>query len=229
MIDTYIIHYKKLINRKKLLDNSLVSYNFLNKIFIDEYDRDEMTDLNMNKFCKGYSKAIAANFLSHQKAWELLIKSDKSYALILEDDVYFTDEFETVLEQSLNQNYDFCFLGSCCNLELLSSEIGFTATLHSRCVHCYIISVAGAKKALNSIRYKTINLPIDLYLNDIFKKNSFLVLKYNPPVAFQTSETGEKISSLRDENRIMLNNFRTDYIKKIRGKLLNSDLEIDKK
>jgi GR25 family glycosyltransferase involved in LPS biosynthesis len=229
MIDTYIVHYKKLINRKKELNKSLLPYNSLNKIFIDEYDRDTMSDIDMNQFCKHYSKAIAANFLSHKKAWELLIESNKSHALILDDDAYFTDDFETVLTKSFDTNYDFCFLGSCCNLHDLSSNIGFTSTIRSRCAHCYIISAIGAKKALNFIKYKIINLPIDGYMNYMFKYSSFTVLEYNPPVSFQTSEIDNNISSLREEDRIMTNNIRSDNIKNARKALLNTDLYIFEK
>ena len=42
-MNIYVIHYKKLVQRKNYIEKALAHYNNFNTIFIDEYDRETIT------------------------------------------------------------------------------------------------------------------------------------------------------------------------------------------
>ena len=81
----YVVHYKKLVDRKKIIENSLSKYG-LPYYFESDYDRENLDPSDKKKFSTNLADSYKANFLSHIKCYDLLCKSDDDYALILEDD-----------------------------------------------------------------------------------------------------------------------------------------------
>lgn len=80
-----IIHYKKLKERKLAIHNELKDKNIIYN-FIEKYDRDTLSHNDLKKFENDINNAYKANFLSHILSYENLLKSNKQYKLILEDD-----------------------------------------------------------------------------------------------------------------------------------------------
>lgn len=81
----YIVHYKKLIDRKKIIEKSLISYG-MSYYFESDYDRANLDPKDKKKFSANIADSYKANFLSHIKCYDLLCTSGEDYALILEDD-----------------------------------------------------------------------------------------------------------------------------------------------
>ena len=81
----YIVHYKKLVDRKKIIEKSLTDYG-MPYYFESDYDREKLNPTDKKKFSANLKDSYKANFLSHIKCYDLLCKSDDDYALILEDD-----------------------------------------------------------------------------------------------------------------------------------------------
>ena len=81
----YIVHYKKLIDRKKIIEKSLISSG-MSYYFESDYDRANLDPKDKKKFSANIADSYKANFLSHIKCYDLLRTSGEDYALILEDD-----------------------------------------------------------------------------------------------------------------------------------------------
>ena len=80
----YIVHYKKLVERRKAIENSL-NLSGIEYYFETNYDRGNLKQEDKKNFCD-LKDSYKANFLSHIKCYELLRNSKDEFALILEDD-----------------------------------------------------------------------------------------------------------------------------------------------
>ena len=98
----YIVHYKKLLERKKIIENSLSSSG-ISYYFETDYDRSNLASKDLKKFSGNLEDSYKANFLSHIKCYDLLSHSDDEYALVLEDDSvpgsFFYENVEYYLKQ----------------------------------------------------------------------------------------------------------------------------------
>jgi GR25 family glycosyltransferase involved in LPS biosynthesis len=138
----FIIHYKKLIERRNYLSNKFKDKDL---IFIDEYDRDTIDNnivrkyYNNNKFLweertssvyrekytyRDLKMSEICNYLSHIKALELIIENNFTNALILEDDVIlkenFFEEFDKIFMDTPT-DFDIIFLGSSYTVDILEN------------------------------------------------------------------------------------------------------------
>jgi glycosyl transferase, family 25 len=137
-IPIFIIHYKKLSQRKEYLLRMLSKFNFRNITFFEDLDRDTLTedDLSYYKYDpnKWSSKINMFNeiseprpltnseiavTLSHIKIYEYIVKNNIEIALILEDDCIFYNDFKDILNKiiiklkkysNFNLYFDMCFL-----------------------------------------------------------------------------------------------------------------------
>lgn len=109
-------------------------------------------------------------YFSHLKALQLIVDSDEEYAVIIEDDVLFTDDFSIVIEELKNiQGWDI--------IKLINNRVKFFQSKYvtiggtdvGRCMHgplgCaggYMVTREGAKALLEHI--STMQLPYDVAL-----------------------------------------------------------------
>lgn len=130
----YIIHYKKLVDRKQYLSNKLQDLNYE---FVEHLDRDnfEMNDIFYGKNEKLWYERIEGlynfgfqnpkyrdlqtseicNALSHLYAIEKTIIENLDFSIILEDDAILDENFIKNMEYTLKNipdNFDFVFFGS---------------------------------------------------------------------------------------------------------------------
>ena len=170
----FIVHYKKLTERKDYLLSTLKGYDVE---FVDEFDRDDFNmgniiyDENLwrdrinsikteryNPTFEKLKNSEICNSLSHIKCYEKIVQENLDYALILEDDVILTDDFYFQLEKIISKvsDFDFIFLGNSYTMSLLddihnSKSIKIFDRLyykdpgHTRTVDSYLISKECAK------------------------------------------------------------------------------------
>ncbi|MBH19494.1 MAG: hypothetical protein CL851_03615 [Crocinitomicaceae bacterium] len=109
-IKFFVIHYKKLTERKRNLDNYF-QLNEFNHEYIDNFDRDKLTKAQINKFSK--DKINIAIFLSHIEAYKIIIRENTEYCLVLEDDSIpkkiFTSNIGKYLKK-LPSDFDMFFI-----------------------------------------------------------------------------------------------------------------------
>lgn len=193
----YICHWKKLLSRKQKLLNSLNEQNIKNYIFIEDYDKDDWNEEELkNQFPDAFGKTPSGRnlnnseislLLKHYYIMRDLLNSDSSYALVLEDDVVFCNDFLDSLERCYNQlpsDWDFVWVGTCCNLHSKYTKgKSVYREKTSRCTHAYLISKACSNKILNS-QYK-ITEAIDHTYNFFIRKLNLNNYWLEPPLAIQ--------------------------------------------
>ena len=203
----FVIHYKKLVERKQFILKQFVKYNISDYEFI-EIDRDELYNHNISMFKENYSNSQIAISLSHFYAYKQI--SDKyDRGLIFEDDVILSNNFTDILNKYLNQlpeDYDMLFIGDGCNLhiekhKLIPNQNIYEKCLYptdwgcdgiSRCTDSYIVSKKCANKLceyINNLKYE-INLPIDWWINVAARDNIFKAYWAEPTIVTQGTQNG---------------------------------------
>jgi len=194
----YIVHYSKLIDRKKLLLDQI------NKIHLDQlapitwienYDREVITEQQIKenyRYNLAYSPRIitigeVANALAHMHIIETIAKNNE-IALILEDDIILKPNFITQLNQILidvPNDWEILTLGGWwydlridINQEISNDPNDDRETKIvippriTTTVSCYILKGSTAKKIINHPRYKPFATAIDetlCHIVDTFK------------------------------------------------------------
>uniref|UniRef100_A0A6C0EZF5 Glycosyltransferase 2-like domain-containing protein n=1 Tax=viral metagenome TaxID=1070528 RepID=A0A6C0EZF5_9ZZZZ len=206
----YIIHYKKLIDRKVSILSQLTKCNITNYEFI-EIDRDELTEYDTDIFHINFGTALTAISLSHFYAFKD-IAANHNNALIFEDDVILCDDFMNRLSLYMNQlpdDYDILFIGDGCAQHIENSKLEpgkyiYEKSLYPtngplgningavRCADSYILS----KKCASSLcKYiytskNKINMSIDAWLDVAARDNIFHVYWAEPTIVTQGSQNG---------------------------------------
>jgi len=203
----FVVHYKKLVERKDHILKHFKKYNITDYEFI-EIDRDELQDKNISMFQENYCKAQIAISLSHFHAFrEINEKYDNG--LILEDDAILSEDFLNIFNKYLTQlpeSYDLLFIGNGCNLHieksrLLDGKYIYEKCLYptswggdgaGRCTDSYLVNKKCAKKMceyIDSLSYK-INTPVDWWINIAARDNIFEVYWAEPTIVTQGTQNG---------------------------------------
>lgn len=187
----FIIHYKKLTERKHYLINNLSDFDYE---FIDEFDREDIlkfntmyyknselwnervTVYNDKPIYRDLKDSEICNSLSHIEAMKKIIDEKLEYAVILEDDVIIYNNFNEKINHIINnipKDFDFVFFGTSYSMDLLDritsdNSIFLGNNLWkkepgiTRTVDAYIISNKAAKIIVDNI--SEIVLPFDFEL-----------------------------------------------------------------
>lgn len=203
----FVIHYKKLTNRKAYILEHFKNHNITEYEFI-EIDRDELHTQDISMFQQNYSNSQIAIALSHFYAYKQ-IRDKYDYGLIFEDDVILSDNFVNIFNKYMTQlpaDYDMLFLGDGCNLHIeahrfIPNKFIYEKCLHptswggdgaGRCTDSYLVSKKCATKIceyINNLPYK-INIPVDWWLNVAARDNIFKVYWAEPTIVSQGTSTG---------------------------------------
>ncbi len=155
------------------------SYNLKDQYYVDPDPRllSIIREKNINVDMTREEVAVA---LSHIKVWQRIVDERKSYALILEDDIFFEKTFANQLNQSWQELPDRRNDGFKFDLLYLSyREVNWGAKKDSFSKNLnrpirgfwwlsgYVLSYSGAKKLLKEL---PIIGPIDLWINHLFCK-----------------------------------------------------------
>jgi glycosyl transferase family 25 len=202
----FVIHYKKLTERKKHILEQFEKYNITDYEFI-EIDRDELYGYDLSLF-ENISNAKMAIHLSHMYAYKE-IKNNYDEAIIFEDDVILCDDFINIFNNYLTQlpkDYDMLFFGNGCNLHIQSNDLIPNKNIYekglyptnwggdgcTRCIDSYVVSKKCAIKLceyIDNIKYK-INTTTDWWLNKVARDIKLKVYWAEPTIASQGSEYG---------------------------------------
>jgi GR25 family glycosyltransferase involved in LPS biosynthesis len=140
--DIFIVHWKKLIDRKEYLEKEFGNYNIN---WLDFYDRDTLTEEDINNVYddsietwnnrvvglyndpptyRNLSKPEICNSMSHIYAFKNMLINDIEYALVLEDDVRLKKDFFNLFDHYFNltpSDFDIIFFGSAFSVNILDS------------------------------------------------------------------------------------------------------------
>ena len=204
----FVLHYSKLVDRKKYILEQFQRHNITDYEFIEKFDKDEITNDESNLFDTNYKKSTMSLHLKHNYVYKL-ISQNYEHALILEDDVILCNNFTNILNTyitKLPSNYDMLFIGDGCNLHidknrLIPNTYIYEKCLYptqlegngaSRCSDSYIISKKCAINLCDYINRLTckINLPIDWWLNEAARDNNLKVYWAEPTIVTQGTQNG---------------------------------------
>lgn len=112
--NVYIMHYTPLNERKEKMINQLNNFNF-NYKFIESCDREKLSAEEKRRFNLSKLKMAEVSLFNKMiYSLNLILKSNKKYNLVLEDDAIFSKNFMEILNNGLTQlpnDYDMLFLG----------------------------------------------------------------------------------------------------------------------
>jgi len=202
----YIVHYKKLKERKKYLKSQLEKFG-VDHYFIESYDRNDVDNDVINSFYKKdkrlwkerthniyrkinlkfreLRKSEICNALSHLEAFKKIAASDKDYGIIIEDDVIFKNNFIEKLNNLISNtpnDFDVIFFGSSFNIPRLDKLTKSKTLKIKKSIYKKIPGVTRTvdgyiiKKELAKILYEKIN---EIVLPFDFELNYFFK-KINP-------------------------------------------------
>jgi len=218
---TFIVNMDKDIIRFNKVKSECDKFNIKFERF-KAYDGNLLTTKEKNKyitkFCKYFcSNSIIGCGISHIKIYENIIKNNYSNTLILEDDIYFTDNFHQILNDALTElpnNYDILYLGSF-GLSNIKSYYDYNNLFkifnifknntinnhqyntiykpeYALGTYGYIISYNGCKKILNII--KKLNYHIDFTI--AFNNNKLNIYGTKEKIIYQKNEDSNNCNML---------------------------------
>jgi len=150
--------------------------NMLNKVFnnIIYYKGPDKNTFNKEQLIKEgkisssytlYNNGRYACYLGHYNIWNKFLNSDKKYALIFEDDIYFDNNSDSNLEikskllnilNNIPKDADIVYVDYCYETCNNVQEL-FYKSNKPLCNHCYILSQKGAIKLIDKLKIMTHN------------------------------------------------------------------------
>ena len=200
-IKIYIVHYKKLVDRKKNLLSYFSEFPFSYKFF-DEIDRDTLTFEQKRKFTDKKDDTYKANFLTHIKCYREILSNDSKFHLVLEDDSIPQNSFSKLYPKYLKQlpeDFDMFFISPGKNnfhlplykrrpfktvyrkYNKVTSWGGHGA---SRCADAYFISRKCCEKLISEFDNKEtkVDTSIDWWMNEMITKYDLKVYWAEPTI-----------------------------------------------
>ncbi len=154
----FIVHYNKLIERKKYLIDKFNFYNITNYTFIEDYCRDETSQETLDKYfkLKNLNPAQICITISHIEIYKKIINENIKSCLILEDDTILCDDFVNKFNyyvKSIPINYEMVFLNDGCNLHaqnIVENQYWYKSNTTRTCCS-YLITKECCEKILKTI------------------------------------------------------------------------------
>lgn len=206
----YIIHYSKLVDRRKYLEDRFLKLN-VNVEWITQYDREVLTEKQIKdvfEFDPTYvdihtdpntgeppmrilRKAEIACYLSHYHCIKDHVDNNLDYTLVLEDDIIFEDDAFLKVNEILNKlpvDCDICYLGNGCGLKpdnIQPDKIFYETSFGIKAAD----SILYTKKAVDFLYHrKKIHRPVDYHINTF--RDDLKIYWVEPPIFLQGSQNG---------------------------------------
>lgn len=207
----FVIHYKKLLERKENILRQFDRFGITDYEFID-IDRSEIDNYEITKYFDReiLHPALVAIHLSHIEAYNRIVDNNYEEALILEDDAIMSDDFAKRYkryrnELSIEQYFDMLFLGDGCNLhvpvhkQIKGKHIYYKCNEYTeyggwgatKCVDSYLVSNSCAKQLCEYVEDLSnkprICVPIDHWLNEVIRSYNMVIFWAEPTIVTQSS------------------------------------------
>lgn len=212
--DCYVISIDYPESKIKYLENYNLNPIWFNGVNGEKIKKWEKLEYVSKEFEKYGTNGMIGCAISHIKLWEYILSNDLDYAIVFEDDIVLTINFDEYLGKALinvPEDFDILYLGGfggnndsnftyrtfclskkeCPSYKNINEYISKPSVVTG--LHGYIISKKGAEVLLKMTKGK-VNDHIDVYINNLYKNgllNNYIV---NPRIAFQTST--DNINSL---------------------------------
>jgi len=211
----YIINLDTAIERRKSIEEELLKTNIPFK-FISAVDKNSIDTIKhqvVNKYKKPLIPAEIGCFLSHYKVKSLFLKSTYDFAIILEDDILLSEDFDKLIKKAVRQHsslpkkhqWDVLKLKSHGRKRMIKiNDIDENYSLISGAVAITTLAAIWTRKGAelfleNAVKNEAciIEMPIDCALQEPWKYN-LKIFNISPPI---TSSKGFK-SQIRPKKKV---------------------------
>lgn len=220
--NVFVLHVKKgYEERAKSIETQFTQHQIPFEYILDG-DLTDLTSEIIEKYFSGQEMTIHKAFTScafkHILAYEKMIQEKMDYALIFEDDIVLSANFNAVFNQSIKEiqqkeekgifvSYEDTTLEFVPKKELKQEKLLYPAK-KGRCAGSYLIDYQTAKIMLNYIYEYKCHLPIDWLHNFLLDKNLFSMYWCHPTIAQQGSHTGKFTSGLSTKQGTLVQQIR---------------------
>jgi len=219
-VRTYVVHYRKLRDRRTLLEGRL-NEEGIQAEFVDHIDRDSIADHELGMFdlrrkYRWFGPRIRpvdmAITLSHLHCLKLASASVDT-TLILEDDAMLIDGFSEAMNRCFGQlpaGWDLCFLGDGCGFHIPECQRRADVLVYekghepsdwggdgaTRCTDSYLVTPRAASRIVQhaSGLRGSVRAPYDWWLNDVIRTLDLRVFWAEPTLVTQGSQSAYKSS-----------------------------------
>lgn len=224
----FILHYTKLVDRKKRLDAMLSHLGVTAEYFL-QHDQEDLTEDLISEYYKpskeDYDRKIndlwgsrAAPYrelniaqisctIKHYNCIKKVADETKEYGLILEDDVIFVEDFVKKFNVFLEQtpsDWDAIFLGCCAGLRVPSAFLKQDVFAYpikdpaSRGGDSYLLRTSAARKIASTMKPFTTISDWELAVQ--LHQHGLKTYWWEPPLVVQGSENGLYKTTLNDDH-----------------------------
>tara|TARA_R110000868_G_scaffold45841_23_gene151867 strand:+ start:4598 stop:5269 length:672 start_codon:yes stop_codon:yes gene_type:complete len=214
-IKTYVLHCKTLSSRKEHMLFQFEKHNFSNFEFYEQFDADELSDNDIQKYyvCDAKHERHRGGFhklslpeisltIKHYEVYRKIVDRSDDYCIVMEDDSLLSEDFSTkffAMYEQAPPSYDFIFISSGCNLHIdpLEENKLIYPKSHpaTRCTGAMVVKKEACKKLLDTM--VPFHMVIDWELNHQLYLHNFNVYWAEPTIVEQGSESGFFKSALR--------------------------------
>lgn len=196
----YVLNVKKFTDRRQFMEQQLEKFG-LKAEFIFDWDVEDLIPEIINKYFSNsqLTPAQQSCALKHILALEKIATSQDKFALVLEDDAVFSNDFLLGLQHAIEQSTQFTgdkviYIGSGGNFFTPKSQRKPGQFLYpgTRCrfADSYMLDSSTAKKRLEWFQSHKISAPIDNQFDAIDKELDIQTLWLEDPVVEQGSKNG---------------------------------------
>ncbi len=206
---TFVVHYARLAYRKAFLVSQFARLGLDDVTYIEQYDRDTLSESDIAMFHPKLSRANMAVTLSHLQCIKDMLASGVDHALILEDDAVLHPDFNARLDKYMNElpdDWDVMFIGNGCGLHIPRAIIeanpgqtvfpkGHDTTVGAGCTRCtdsYVLRRRCAERILDYVSslQSKVEMPVDWWYNDVLRDIGAKVYWSEPTIVEQATQNG---------------------------------------
>lgn len=215
------INYNGSVERINAIDGSLLKLNLIpNSYFTNKALEDSVnTNLSVGSYM---TKGALGCALSHKIAYENILFGEGQYVLILEDDIFFVDDFNERLQILSNnikkEDFDILYLGYSSNGIYINNEF-YDNPSYVYGTFAYIVNKKAAKYLLEIF---PLNYQLDSEIPRCFNQLNVLTVKSNNKLIlsdlshiddnFPSDIQKREFELTENFDSIVINNFKNIYL-----------------
>lgn len=211
----YVVHAKRGYEIHENHVNTLFKEHGLEHVFMTDGDPSLFTEELLNRYFtptikEKLSTGVLSCTLNHILCYEAVIKNNNRYALIFENDPFFTGDFtkqiSRIVEEANTLEPGFIISLENTSLrfppyKLVNKKQLLYPAVQGRCAGAYLIDNKAAKQMLSDLQVHKCNEVIDWWHNTLIRTNVIKMYWAYPAITEQGSHNGLLSSTISTKER----------------------------